>query len=390
MLFLFQTLIAWRRFIIVAGLVVAGAAAVMSLMMPKWYRATASIFPPDARSGTPVFAEFVQNLSMPLLGSLGTGAAPETIYVDMLKSRRIGEQIIKEFNLMDVYGVDVIEQGLMTFAGHVGYRILVNGVIIVSFEDRDPERAAAVANRLITLLDEFNQELNITRAKRTKDFIRRQMQERQEELSRAESALQEFQEKNNALVLDDQLRSAMEIITQLTGQAISLETQMKILTHYASRNSAEFERMQREYDEVVAQLTRLKIRNDSDDEDVVRAFIPTLETVPLLALEMIRLKRKVEVESTIYTMLVKEHEKARIDEARDTPTLQVMDTAAVPNLRSRPNRRVLVLVGGVVGIGWSSLLALFVTAWREEKAGVATVRSVLAPVARDFSRLRRR
>ena len=390
MLFLIKTLVAWRRFIIGAGLVMAVAAAGFSLLLPKWYRASASIFPPDAGGVSPLYAEVVQSLSMPLIGGLGSGSAPETIYVDMLKSRRIGEQIIEEYGLMKVYDEDLIERALGALAGHSGFTILVNGVIIVSFEDREPERAAKIANRMVELLDEFNQELNITRAQRTKDFVQRQMIERKVELEAAETALRDFQQENNALVLDDQLRSAMEIITALTAQAISLETQLEILAHYTSKNSHEYDRLEREYKEVVAQLTRLKIKDESEDEDVVRAFIPTLETVPQLALELMRLERDVEIEATIYTMLVKEYEKARIDEARDTPTLQVMDVASVPNLRSRPKRKVFVLFGGLVGIGWSALLALFLTAWREEKSGVVAIREVLSPIAKDFARLRRR
>ena len=78
MLFLIKTLITWRRFIIVAGLVLAAAAAVVSLVLPKWYRASASIFPPDAGGVSPLYAEVVQSLSMPLIGRLGAGSGTPT------------------------------------------------------------------------------------------------------------------------------------------------------------------------------------------------------------------------------------------------------------------------------------------------------------------------
>jgi uncharacterized protein involved in exopolysaccharide biosynthesis len=103
-----------------------------------------------------------------------------------------------------------------------------------------------------------------------------------------------------------------------------------------------------------------------------------------------RLRRTVEIETAVYTMLIKEFEKSRIEEARDTPTLQVMDKAAVPNLKSRPKRKVLVAVGTLVGLGWGAFLAVFITAWRENKDQSAVFTEVLNPVFADFSKVFRR
>ncbi len=124
---------------------------------------------------------------------------------------------------------------------------------------------------------------------------------------------------------------------------------------------------------------------------MLRSFLPTLTDVPELALEFVRLRRNVEIETTVYTMmLVTEHEKARIEEARDTSTLQVLDRAEPPNIRSRPRRKLLVLAGALFGLAWSAMLSLAVAAWRENRERSALVRDVLAPVAGDVSRIFRR
>jgi tyrosine-protein kinase Etk/Wzc len=162
---------------------------------------------------------------------------------------------------------------------------------------------------------------------------------------------------------------------------------MEIMGHYASSSSEEYKRKQREYDEVLAQLKKLKKSSGESDRDLVRSFLPALGDVPELALEMIRLKRNVEIQSTVYSMLVKEYEKARIEEARDTPTVQILDRAEVPNLRSRPRRKMLVILGGVVGAGWAAIIALFTTAWRENRESAAAWRDVFSPLVGDFSRL---
>jgi len=387
MLFLFKTLVGWRKFILAWGLAGAVIMVVVSLMLPKWYTASTTIFPPEVSPAASMYAQVFQSVSAPLLGQLGTGTAPETVYIDMLKSRAIREKIIKEFDLMKVYHASVIEQALDTFHNRCGFTLLVNGLIVVTYEDRAPQRAAAIANRMIDLLDEFSRNMKTTRAGRTREFIEGQLAQHEKDLAAAETKLRDFQTANDALELDEQLQAAMDIISSLTAKAISLETEMEIMGHYASSSSEEYKRKQREYDEVLAQLKKLKNSAGGSDKDLVRSFLPTLGDVPELALEMIRLKRDVEIQSTVYSMLVQEYEKARIEEARDTPTVQILDRAEVPNLRSRPKRKMLVILGGVVGAGWAGVIALFTTAWRENRERAAAWRDVFSPLVGDFSRL---
>lgn len=387
MLFFFQTLIAWRRFIFASALVSAAIMAAVSMVLPKWYTARTSIFPPEPTVAMPMYAELVQQLSAPLLGPVASGVAPETIYIEMLKSRTICEKVIAEFDLMNIYGSNRIEDCLDEMHSHQGFTLLENGLLIVTFEDRDPVRAAAIANRMAELVDETTRGLKVSRAARTREFVERQVTERQNLLAQAETDLKEFQEKYGAVDLDEQLRSAMDIVTSLSARAIALETEMSIMAHYTSKTSEEYRRKQTEYNEVVGQLTKLKASDNESDSDL---FLPALSDIPDVALQYIRLKRAVEVQTTVYTMLVSEYEKARIEEARDTPTVQVLDPATPPNVRSRPKRTLLVLVGLLIGITWGSMVALFSTAWREDRGNSAMLRQLLTPVAADLARFRRR
>jgi uncharacterized protein involved in exopolysaccharide biosynthesis len=390
MLFFFRTLISWRRYILGWGIAGAVAMGVVSFILPGWYMATTSVFPPEPSVAMPMYAEIVQQLSAPLLGPVASGAAPETVYIEMLKSRTLGERIIDEFGLMSVYKTDRIEEALDKFHGNIGFSLLDNGLLIVTFEDKSPERAAQIANRMIELLDEITRGLKVSRAGRTRDFVGRQLEEREQLLANAETELKQFQQLNKTVDLDEQLRSAMDLITELSSRAIAAETELRIMEHYSSKSSAEYQRKMTEYNEVVSQLNKLKQQDDSTDKDMVRSFIPTLGEVPEVALQYIRLRRAVEVQTTVYKMLINEYEKARIEEARDTPVVQVLDKARTPNLRSRPKRKILVLVGGMLGVGWSTLLALFATAWREDRGQAGTVRELLRPLAGDVARLRRR
>ncbi len=390
MLFFFRTLVSWRRFIISAALVGAVIMAAVSFLLPKWYTAAASVFPPETKGGLPIYAQLLESVSAPLLGPMATGVRPESIYIDMLMSRRIGERILEEFNLYEVYGATVIEDALPELQSHAGFTLIENGLLQITFEDQDPERAAAVIERMIELLDEFNRELNVTQATSTRKFVESQISVREQSLAGAEQDLRDFQEQHKALNLDAQLASTLEIVAGLTGQAIALETELDLLGHYTSTNSEEYRRKKKEYDQLVNQIAKLKTSPESGDADMVRSFMPRLEEVPELALEMLRLKRRIEIENTVYTMLVKEYEKARIDEARDTPTVQVLDTPMVPNQRSRPKRKMLVIVGAVLGAAWASIIALVNASWKANEGKSRVISEVFGPLVGDFNRFFRR
>jgi uncharacterized protein involved in exopolysaccharide biosynthesis len=389
MMFFFRTLIQWRKFILISGLAGAVLLAGISFILPSWYTATTTIFPPENPTMMP-YAEIMQQLSAPLLGPVAAGVAPGTIYIEMLKSRTVCERIIQEFDLMKRYKASRIEEAIDGLHSHLGFTLLDNGLLIMTLEDRDPQRAADMANRMIELLDETTRELKEGRAGRTKDFVERQLKEREQLLAAAEDSLKHFQQAHNAVNLDEQLSSAMDIVTSLSSRAIALETELQIMSHYTSTTSEEYMRKKTEYNEVVGQLRKLKASPKAGDHDLVRSFIPTLQDVPDLALQYIRLRREVEIQNTVFTMLTNEYEKARIEEARDTPVVQVLDHAVKPNMRSTPKRKLLTILGGLLGLGWASVLALFRTAWRDNLGHANMVRELTEPVAHDISRIRRR
>ncbi len=373
-----------------AGVVAAAISIAVSLILPKWYTATTSVFPPEPKSSISRYAQLLQSFQAPILGPTAIGARPSTIYIDILKSRRVGEKVIKEFDLMKVYQVKLMEDALEALHSHMYFSLLENGLLKISFEDKDRERAAAVTNRLVELLDEFNRELNVTKAARSRRFIEGQLEVHERELRKAEEALKRFQEENEAVDLDEQTRSAIDIVADLTAQTISLEVELRILGRYASKNSDEYLRRKQRYDELVAQLAKFKADSARAENDVVRSYFPTFDKVPEISLEYARLLRDVKVGEKVYELLVKEYEQARIEEAKNTPTVQILDTATPPELRSRPKRKQIVVVGTLLGIGWAALFAIFSTVWLGEESRRERVMDLLSPIMNDLRKLLRR
>lgn len=393
MYFILHTLIRRRKIIVLTGLGAALVMAVVSLLLPKWYTATTSIFPPEPSSDFPSYADLVEGLALPILGPSAVGVRPGTIYIDILRSRRVGERIIEEFGYKKTYGQPITDLAINALHSHSSFQLMDNGLLIVRFEDKDKERAAAVTNRYAELLDEFNREFNISQASKTRSFVERQIELHSSDLSAAEEALRTFKERHQALELEEQIRATIDVVADLTAQAIALEVELEYLSQFTSTRTAEYRSTKERYDGIREQLKRFKTGGDDTAEtsdDDVRSFFPVFEEVPQVSLELARLIRQVRVEEKVFELLVQEYEKARIDEARDTPTIQVLDPATVPEVRTRPKRKLLVILGGVLGMAWSSLTILFVAAWRRDSVRNGEMNALFAPIVDDFGRVIRR
>ena len=387
MLSILRTIVQWRKLILASGLITGAAAAVVSLMLPQWYAANASVFPPEM-SGTTGYAQLIQQaLQMPILAPSAGGARPGTIYIDILLSRRVGEKLVEEFDLKTVYGTARMAEAIDVLHSHTSFSLLENGLLKLSYEDRDPKRAAAIANRYVELLDEFNRDLNVNRAAKTREFIGGQLEIHEKRLREAEDSLRTFQEEHEALQLDQQVTSAIDIVASLTAEAVAMEVDLDILGQYASQGSEEYMRKKKQYDEIVKQLEKFKANSARSETDFVRSFFPSFDTLPEVALDMARLLRRVKTEEAIYRLLLEEFEKARIEEARNTPTVQVLDVAKVPEVRVRPRRAMITVFGGIAGLGWSTLFAVFLSIWRREKLGSHALAQVFAPVVADAKAL---
>lgn len=387
MLFILRAIIHRRKFILASGLVTALVAAAVSLVLPKWYTSTASVFPPDAGGSMSGIAQILQqSLQIPILTPSAVGARPNTIYIDIALSRRIGERVIEEFDLKKAYGADLMSDALSVLHSHTSFTLLENGLLKVSFEDRSPARAAAVANRFVELLDEFNRNINVTRASKTREFVGTQLEIHERELREAEDELRAFQEMHEALQLDQQVTSAIDLVASLTAEGVALEIDLEILKQYTSPMSDEYVSKKKRYDEILGQLGKFKADTARVGEDPIRSYFPSFNKLPEVALELARRLRRVKTEEAIYGLLVEEYEKARIEEARDTPTVVVLDEAAVPEMRSRPRRTMIVLFGGMVGLGWSALFAVFLAAWRGDREKFRALADLIDPILSDAKR----
>jgi uncharacterized protein involved in exopolysaccharide biosynthesis len=316
-------------------LIVVGAAATgIALWLPNWYRAETTLLPPPENNDAfGAVTSMIQSSALNQLGLVTTSTSSD-IFAEILRSRTLNEAAIDSFHLASIYKLKGADKTLKEFRVHLGVSVGHSGVLVLAFEDRDPQRAADVANFLTSELDRFNREALNTRAKRTRLFLEGRLTDTQARLTEAQQALSEYEREHKVLAGADQV--AVEGAASVIAQKMNLEVRRSYVAEYSGESSPQVRELDAQIAAVDREITRL----------------------PTLKMEGGRLALEAEIQSKLFTLISSQYEEARIEEARDTPTVTVLDAARVPDYKSRPKRSIIILVSVLAALGLCALRTL--------------------------------
>jgi tyrosine-protein kinase Etk/Wzc len=340
--------------------------AIVSLLLPKVYRASASVIPPTQEMpvGIGGLIPGAERTSRFIDAFVGT-ASPADLWVGILSSNSVKDTIIRRFDLMAAYKTDTIEDARERLESRTDIKKSREGIVSIRVEDRDPKLAADVANAYIEELDMINKNMVTTSGGRMRQFIENRLDEARTTLTKAEDVLRQFQEKNNAVSLDAQFQAVIETIGSLKGELLAKEIRLETMLSYSTPGHPEVEVLRSEIEHISQKLSDLEHgtlgtgdAQEADSEPPRDIFIPT-ERIPSVTLEYGRLLRDAKMQETLYELLSEQYEIARIQEARDTPTVQILDRASPPTKKVKPRRKLIVAGAALIGFFFSALLALF-------------------------------
>lgn len=359
-----------KRFI---GIVVAAAlllSIIISFLIPKMYRATTLILPP--RDTSPGLASLFSGSDDSLIGLAGTltsGQTPAALYVGIMKSRSVAESLERKFELKKVYGLQFSEDVHARLANRSVIDISKKDQLIsVSVMDRDPRRAADMANAYVEILSRINGRLNSTQGKRKRVFLEGRLKEVRADLEKAEMALKAFQEKYQLVAIDEQARIAIEGAAELQGQIATAQTELKVLKKFGTDKQIEAVMLKARIEELRKQLKSIeKGERQATGDESLNFYLP-FNTLPRLGMELMRLKREAKVQEKLFELLTTQYEMARIEEAKDVDAVQVLDEAVTPEKKASPNRRMIVLSSVVIALILSVVLA-FVLEYFDDQPG---------------------
>lgn len=327
-------------------LVTAVISVIVSLLLPKWYKASARLLPPKAE--TELFGIGDIEGMVPFSGLNFFGKDNQVLeLLAMLQSRSMLNAIIDEFGLQQRYETDDIEETREALLDKAEFEIEENGTLLVSIYDKNPRMAAAMANRFVTLLDSLNVYFKTAKARQDRIFIEQRLAETEARLSEAESRLKKFQEEKGAVALKEQTAAAIETAATLQAEIYSRQVELAVKEKELSPRHVEIVQLRRQVQELTKKLDELLAgeRNAIEDGKLSKDnLLLPFEELPQLGLEYARLLREVEAQGRIYAFVYKMYEQAKLREAHDTPTLQVLDRAVPPIRKARPKRSLIVII----------------------------------------------
>lgn len=358
-----------KRTIMRATLAAAFLSSVIALLLPGVYSARTVILPPqEDHSGlNPVAMNALAALSSAgssggLSGAIGL-ENPADIYIGMLKSRSVADALIRRFKLQALYGSDSLEETREQLEKQVSVSNGTYGLITVVFEDEDAQRAADIANAYVEELEHLTRRIAITEAAQRRLFIEQQIGVTQDKLAQAENALKQTQERTGVIDLDSQGRAIIEAVAELRAQAAAKEVQISTMQAFATPRNPDLIRARQELAGLKAQIGKFEHDNLSGNGDIMVAT----GKMPEAGMEYLRKLRDMKYQQAVYEMLAKQYESARVDEARNSVVIQVVDPAVVLDKESGPRRPLIVLVATVLTL----ILAVM---WSLLRVGLAPVR----------------
>ena len=299
-------------------------------------------------------------------GLLGGGGTNRDTFVAILKSRSMAADLVDRFGLEKYYEAKYRDQAIKMLQDVTEITVSKEGVIAVVVEDKSPKLAADIANAYITNLDRLFARLGTTDASRQRAFVADRLETTERALRRAEEALRHFQETNKAIVLTEQSRSAIEAAARVRGQIAAAEVQLEVARSFATENNPDVVALKRQVSEMKRQLAQMEYGKglELSSENVSagqerREFHVPFTMVPELGMALIRLTREMKIQETVFQLLTAQFEQAKIAEARDTPTVQVLDRAGPADRPSKPSTRLNAAIAGVLSLLLSLLLAFF-------------------------------
>ena len=336
-----------------------GVALILAFALPQSYTATVIILPPQGNSSmSSMLASQLEGMGGAVSGMAGTMLGMKNVndmYVAMLKSRTVEDAVIQRYGLQSEYRKTYVGEARKALESHTKIDgSTKDGLIRLNFSDRNPNRAAEVANGYVEQFRNLSQHLAITEASQRRVIFENQLEKTKVDLENADEALKKTELSTGMVQVDGQARAMIDSAARLRAQIVAKEVQIEAMRSYAGDENPALTQAQTELDGLREQFNKLVGSKGGSADDV---FLPKGE-VPEAGLEYVRRLRDVKYYEAIFEVLAKQLELAKLDEAREGAFIQVVDPAIPPEQKSFPKRGLVTLAGLAAGFTFGIMLAL--------------------------------
>ncbi len=392
-----RVVIKYRKLIFYDVLIFTLLAVVLSFILPKKYLATARLLPPPEESefagliGTTGTSLSIPRISSRLARGAGflRGSTPSDLIGAILLSRTIQERVVTNCDLMRIYKIKKsMEVAVKRLNRETKVKITEEGVVEINVETQDAKLAADIANSYLEELDRFLKESNMSRGKNMRLFIEKRLNSALTELKTAQESLQTFQERHKVVALDEETKAVIDAYAKLKSELLKREMEMALIQNVSASDNVYLSSVKKEIFAFQQKLKEME-GGKSRGRGFGAGFAVPFSQLPAVAAEYARRLRDYRVQEEIYALLVQQYEQAKIMEARDTPTITVLDYARIPEKKSFPKRAIIVFVvflfSLVGGIGYTFFIEYVESLRSQKPEEYKEWQGFLKTVKNDFS-----
>lgn len=377
---LYNLHILWAKRVLllrIAGIALVCGVAI-AFVIPKTYVSQARIMPPEmSNSGSALLASMaarafgsdsLSGLAASLIGTHNNGA----LFIDLMRSSTVTDRLVEQFQLQHLYHKRYRVDATKVLARRTTIVLdKKSGVITLSVKDRDPQRARDMAQAYLDGLNVLVIRTSSSSARQERVFIEKRLQEVRADLAQAEEAMSDFSSTHTAIDLKEQARVTVESQARLQGELIFAESELASLRQIYSEGNVRVRESEAQIADLRQELTKIggtsaplssDANSDADPPSSSLAYLP-LRQVPRLAVPYTNLLRQLEVQETVYKLLIQQYEIARIQEAKDIPVVNVIDAPGIPEKKSFPPRTLLALAVTMATLIVSSFVLIFRHRW---------------------------
>lgn len=368
-------LFARRKLLVVTAFVGAVAATTYAFLAPKWYMATLTVVQSQQSQN---------NAAMSLASKLPVSL--DMIPTDVMRiqavltSASVTDQVIDKFKLDAYYGTDYRELTRKTLWSHCSTGVdRKAGVVSLSCEDTDPKRAMQLAEYFGEVGNQVFGRVSVSSAREERVFLESQVEKARQDVDDSSKKLRDFQEAHKIIDLPEQSKAVISAMASIKGELISKQLELSYLTSFSARTEASVVQLQQQ---IAIMQSKLKQLEDAEQLSLAAGsagsahagsgsdseFFPGAMSVPALRLQLEDLMREQKIRETVFSLMTQRYEMARVDEARDTSTFQILDHPTLPTHQSRPKKRMFAFLGLVGGFALGALWVVLPSWWRRQTA----------------------
>lgn len=355
----FSVLVHYRWFVFWFVFVGTVGTTVYALLSPKWYSSTASVFIAERNdmlstiSGLGSIAKGVGAAKG--LAALTGGNDEADKFKAILKSGVVTMDVINKFNLRKEYGYenDYMDKVLKEWESNLEVELQEEGNLTITVFSKEPKKAAEIANYLVARLNEVNSKLSVTNAKANREFVEKRYNQSIADITNLETSMKTFQIKYGVIAVPQQIEATVKSMSSIYVELYRKEVEYNVIKQTYGVDHPMVSNTKIEMNELKKKIDLLNSGKD-DSQKEVKLLIPFKEA-PALGNEYLKIYRNLEIQYKILEFIQPLYEQAKVEEARNTPSVLVLDYAGPAERKSKPKYSLYLLLGFVL----SSMFSFF-------------------------------